>query len=209
MFLMNKRWIFSGVLLVTIAVCAIILMPFLAQNTRVNFAEDTLGTVSIVSEDRKYNIRNIHTGSTIKLPDGKYTYSFSNNDYTKEGLAFTKTASLKSIELTEPSYSKSKLSNILEGDKSALTRVLLTTLTNAPIPYVIRNISLYDKGEWAGAVVTPSEYDENNPQGLYRILLRKSGTSWSIVGSPQFVLTKYNIPNAVPLDILTAINLLQ
>ena len=47
--------------------------------------------------------------------------------------------------------------------------------------------------------------DPQSPGGYYRVLAEKKSGTWSLIGKPEIVLTKYNTPN-VPIEMLTSVN---
>ncbi len=71
--------------------------------------------------------------------------------------------------------------------------------------FTANNTKLFGKGSWAGVLLTPVGMDPQSPGGYYRVLAEKKSGTWSLIGKPEIVLTKYNTPN-VPIEMLTSVN---
>lgn len=86
-----------------------------------------------------------------------------------------------------------------------ITETLLSAYPKISTDYTIENASLYDKGQWFGAVLRYKGADNTNRDSL-RVLLQKEKNTWKLRTTPPRILLSSKEYPDVPKDILIDIN---
>lgn len=182
------------------------------QYKDVTFAlSDDVSKVDVYVEDENIEEKKpvatvSRSNTTIRLRAGSYEYVPSGEKVAKDS---TQIIIDKSMTIpVDPNYSETYLSSITEAELSALSDTLTAKYPEQMEQFTANNIKLFGKGEWAGVLLTPVGMDPQSPGGYYRVLAQKKSGTWSLVGKPEIVLTKYTTPTA-PLDMLTSVNSLS
>lgn len=146
----------------------------------------------------------ITTSSTHRLKKGEYSIIPAGEKVNQSPIKMTVEGDM-TITI-DPGYSVSYLSQLLTDEtRTSIEQSIIKKSPVAMQHYRVAKLFLLQKGEWAGALLTPLEFDEQNPAGVHRAVLQKKGGVWHIMHIPQIVLTTANTPE-VPRDILETIN---
>jgi hypothetical protein len=204
---MKKYIILALVILAIIAAGWGIYEFFQYKNTTFTLSSDVT-KVDVYVEDENVEEKKLagtatKSNPTIKLRVGSYEYVPEGNKIAKD----TKQFSVKndSTVTVDPDYSETYLDSIAIAELPALAAALSDKYPEQMKQFTANNTKLFGKGSWAGILLTPVGMDPQSPGGYYRVLAEKKSGTWSLIGKPEIVLTKYNTPN-VPIEMLTSVN---
>lgn len=105
----------------------------------------------------------------------------------------------------DPNYNSEYLAKIAEAESSNIIDVLNKSLTPVIDNYDVEQVKVYTKANWAGALLVPKDIDTQNPSGMHRVVLKREGKSWLVVGLPQIVMTIHNTKD-IPIEVLKSVN---
>lgn len=103
----------------------------------------------------------------------------------------------------KPEYSAERIKEIIRQQQSDIQSAIFQNIRNG-LSYSLDEGSLFDHGTWYISTLKPSPSTENEADTL-RVLLKKDGNVWTMMGSPKLVFTKYNTKD-VPVAVLDAVN---
>ncbi len=104
-----------------------------------------------------------------------------------------------------PEYSKEKIKMILKENREALSQAVFSNIQNGS-SYVLAEGTLHDHGTWYISTLTPTEDQAGDSDtDILKVLIKKDGDSWQLVGTPKLVFTKYNTKD-IPIPVLDAVN---
>lgn len=138
--------------------------------------------------------------TTISLQNGDYYAIPKGNNLVTDKIYFT----VKDVDqriTIDPDYTTSYLEKQLTSNLPAIQRSIDQSFPVVAPRYTLTSSQLYKKGDWFGGILAPQDtaLDE------YKVIVRKNGQKWEVVGIPQIVLTSTAFPK-VPTDVLTQTN---
>lgn len=152
------------------------------------------------SDNRK--ITNVATDELIRLKVGEYYYKPVNEKFSTANVNFS-IQDNTTVEI-DPSFSPSYLANLLAAQQNDIRAALSSSYPSALASYVIGDEALAHKGEWYSAKLIQRVSGGNQPD-VYRVILEKKNESWTIVASPQLVISKA-ADTAIPADVIRKVN---
>lgn len=212
---MKKLAIFSIIIMaLTAGTVATIIYINSFQKVSVTLGEDvTEATLYKVNpeEGHDHEIKGdpqqkITKSGELSLQNGAYYIIPEGEKISKEEITFTVDNGPLSVDV-RPSYSDEYLISLLNSEQAAITQVITDKFPSNMANYVIKEGALYKKGEWYGALLmsNASNPDLRSQSDYYRIILHKENGVWSVVQTPQLVLSAAEFKD-VPADILRAVN---
>jgi len=138
--------------------------------------------------------------TTISLQNGDYYAIPKGDNLVVDKIYFT----VKDVDqriTIDPDYTTSYLEKQLTSSLSDIQRSIDQSFPVVAPRYTLVSGQLYKKGDWFGGILAPKDATLDE----YKVIVRKNGTSWSVVGIPQIVLTSTTFPK-VPTDVLTQTN---
>ena len=152
-------------------------------------------------KDDNAKIATISDTRDITLKEGTYYYIPTTDGFSSDKVYFDIKDNNTTVEIS-PSYSSSRLSNLLEQDKEIINKVLgvYPMLSN----YVIADESLYHYGEWYSARLIQRVSGTREPD-VYRVILNKSNDAWKITASPRISISINDFPS-IPDYIIRQVN---
>jgi hypothetical protein len=145
----------------------------------------------------------LSSSGSARLKEGKYYLIPKGRDIAQDKISLS--VSKDETIAVDPSYSAQYLRSLATAEQPAVASLLTKQYPAAMANYEIDSVTLYQKGEWAGVVLTPKGMDRQNPSDYYRVVAQKTNGVWKVISSPQVVLTLDNTPG-VPRSILIAVN---
>ncbi len=100
-------------------------------------------------------------------------------------------------------YSSQRIKEIIRQQQAEIQSIIFQNIRSGS-SYSLDEGSLFDHGTWYISTLDPSSGPENELDTL-RVLLKKNGSSWTMIGSPKLVFTKYNTKD-IPVTVLDAVN---
>ena len=149
----------------------------------------------------------------IKLLSGSYVVKFAgSSDYQAESRSiYIK----ESTEIKTPvlKYTDKKLGQLLIPEIPAIQNVITPILPNPS--YQTNNETLLENGNWYGARLKPSVWDEptmavkyTKPTGtedMLRLILKKENDQWKLMAGPSIIFAIADYPD-IPQDVIRATN---
>lgn len=123
--------------------------------------------------------------TSIRLKEGSYYYTPTNERYAHDKVYFTITKN-ETVEIN-PSYSKEFLSALLTQEQSTIKAILAASYSEVLPEYIISDEQLSHQGEWYSAKLIQRVSGGNEPD-VYRVILKKEKTNWEVVISPRLVI---------------------
>lgn len=203
-----KRYIIPAVVLIVATIGFFAATEFLSYHS-VSFTLDpSVTSVSIHpggdSDEAMASIKTITPNDTsTSLKEGEYYYLATGDDISVTQVPFSVTGDLTIT--VKPYYSLKKLNELAASESRSISAALAQKYPTTIKGFETNNLSLFQRGDWAGVVLSPVGMDVNNPEGYYRAVLHKVGGQWQVVGKPQLVLTLDNTPG-VSRELLTSVN---
>ena len=145
---------------------------------------------------------NIPIPSTIKLPEGVYSYKVVTGGFIDATYSFQVTKESSSIKL-QPSLNTDSLDKLTKRESDKIKSSILDSneFSFDKNKDSIVSIKLYLTGGWAGVTLLSSR----GPADLYHIILRKEGDQWIVKTKPLIVINSLDYPE-IPEEILSDIN---
>lgn len=151
---------------------------------------------------------------SIRLRNGVYVVKFAGTSDYQEITKFVTIS--KSIEIKTPSmkYTDNKLNQLLESEKTAIKTTTAPILLNND--YSIDSGTLFEKGDWYGARLTPANWHDpiiganyielyTGSEDVQRIILKKLNGKWEIAAGPSVIFLIEDYPK-IPTDVIRATN---
>lgn len=167
-------------------------------SSAVLFSQDDTGTLTKVSDIKDGVSQRLGKGTYAVVPDGDHIDP-NPIPVTVEG---------DTTVVINPDYSTTFLASLLGAEAEAITTAVSQQYPAVMQGYSIKTLQLFKKGEWAGGILAPNEFDEQNPVNIHHIVLKKESGKWTVAGTPQLILTTSNTPG-IPREILQATNQLS
>ena len=203
-----KRYIIPVLVLVLATVGFFVASELLSYHSVTFTLDSNVKSVSVHSgedsDEATASIKTITPNDTsASLKEGEYYYLATGDDISVAQVPFSVTGDL--TVTVKPNYSLKKLSDMAVSESPAIYSALAQKYPSVIKGFEINNLALFQRGDWAGAVLSPIGMDANNPEGYYRTILHKVNNEWQVVGKPQLVLTLDNTPG-VSRELLTSVN---
>lgn len=162
----------------------------------------------------------IRNGDTVRIANGEYLYTgHRGDDEYEETPLVIDGGTPKTITIPDNlPLSPMSLLRLSDSERPSIVSVIDSYIKDNEIgqyhddhggllelDYQTFTVSVLSQGQYAAAIIAPKGTSINDPVGLYRLVLTKDGSTWSIASSPAILLTNYNTKN-IPLDILIAAN---
>lgn len=157
----------------------------------------------IENSDKPNVTARLSSSGSARLKEGQYYLIPKGNNIAQDKINFS--VSKDETIAIDPSYSLQYLGSLAAAEQPAILSLLNKQYPTTMTTYEIDSVTLYQKGEWAGVLLTPKGMDRQNPSSYYRAVIQKMNGVWKVISSPQVVLTLDNTPG-VPRSILIAIN---
>ncbi|MGB2787472.1 MAG: hypothetical protein WBB94_03765 [Candidatus Saccharimonadaceae bacterium] len=195
------------------AVIVLVTSVYFAYSYFASFSTVTFNLAEGVKEIKVYKNSDDETGDTVvatlqssgevRINNGNYYVTPSGDNIVNDNISIKITGNI-SIDI-DPDYNSDYLTKLADIESGKIAEVINRSLTPAIENYDIEQVKVYNKADWAGVLLLPKDIDIQNPSGIHRVVLKKEGDSWIVVGLPQIVMTAYNTKN-VPLDVLKSVN---
>lgn len=160
-------------------------------------------TVEIFESESGKSIKTITSSSSVSIRDGEYYYQTSGDRYESESEALIVTSDTSII--IDPAYSSEYLSSLLKPQEGSIHKLIRAAYPGVIGRFNIHDGKLFERGDWYGTILTEKVDDERQITDPYRVILKKNGETWEMLGSPEIVVNTSNQPE-VPLDILRQVN---
>ena len=203
---MNKKRLIIISVLIVAGIIGIAIWHYVASFHSVTFTMTenvTADLYQVIDDTPQPTLKTIHAPERNSLQNGDYCVRPTDNKYNTTPICFTVQNKDMSIAI-EPDYSSSRLAELLAPEQSQINALIQARYSPLIDNYILKDGQLYKRGQWYGATLTervaPSDRGD-----VYRVLLEKKGTAWTIVAYPQIVLSKHRYPN-VPFSVLDAVN---
>lgn len=203
-----KRFIAPIIILILATVGYFVAQELLSYRTASFTFDQSVESISIHSgEDSDEATPSLKTltpeDSSIRLKEGAYYYVPNGDGVSNVQIPFVVAGD---VALTiKPDYSTDKLGELATAELGAVQGALLQKYPRVIDRFEVNNLALFQRGEWAGIILTPVGMDTSSPEGYYRAILHKVNSRWQVVGIPRIVLTLDNTPN-VSRELLTSVN---
>ena len=141
---------------------------------------------------------------TIKLKKAAYVLIIhdTNGEYANTQTdIFPRT---KDFNVTVDSvFTNKKLSELLPNELAGIESAISSQVYNlSGAGYKIEATTLYQKGQWAGALLVPS----NKTQDVYRVVLEKKPDGWQVITDPpQINIGAPTYPD-IPTDVISSVD---
>ena len=203
-----KRFITPIIILILATVGYFVAQELLSYHTASFTLDPGVESISIHSgadsDEASPSLKTITANdSSIRLKEGAYYYIPSGDGVSNVQVPFIVAGDVALA--VKPDYSASKLSELATTELGAVQGALLQKYPRVIDGFEVNNLVLFQRGEWAGIILTPVGMDTSNPEGYYRAILHKVNSQWQVVGAPRIVLTLDNTPN-VSRELLTSVN---
>lgn len=153
--------------------------------------------------DNKKDPKKISSSQTIKLQTGDYVIVPSGFKISTDQISVSIT---KNTQINiNPKYSNSYLKTLIPGVENIISSILLEKYPGIMTTYKITSSSLFNKGEWFGALLENKESNFNRKKDLFGFVAYKDNNVWKIINYPELILSK-SVYKTVPIDILNGIN---
>lgn len=202
---MNKKIIIIlAISLVVVIAATIAIFYFLSLRT-VSFAIKP-DNVSITVYDQETNeeIGTFSDDGTLQLQAGDYRIIPSSEQYDETYIGFTVADDDITITI-DPDYSSEYRDEIRKTEQAAINTVISSAHANVIANFTINDGTIYKKGEWYGTTLTQHQPGPGQNGDIYRVVLKKEGSTWKLQTKPEIVLGSHNYPN-IPHDVLSDIN---
>lgn len=149
----------------------------------------------------------INNGQSIVIKPGSYRYIPEGDGIDNSPINITIKNSDDVVEIKSPGLSPERLGQLLKSELSSILNVTnhkYSEILNTN-NYKMGEVSLWGKGDIASVQLVPDDYSNRDPSGVYKAILKKSNSTWTVVGIPQLILTKFTTPG-VDADLLDEIN---
>jgi len=211
---MRKKYLIIAIISTVVLTTTIIIVWFFTQHKIITFIlEDPVENIIIKqkvsgTEEIKEITTISESGQDIRLKKGGYFYETSGKNSKNEVVDFVVDTN-KTITVSGE-YSEKYLNSLISRERSKIEDNLKVKYPKLiPKKFIINNLKLINKGKYAGVVLSQKNA---SPKDLkvttYRVLLYKKDNNWSIIGSPEIILTIHNTPN-VDKEILRKVNQLE
>lgn len=205
---MTQKRIIASIISIILVIGVILGVRELLRYHMISFTfTSTISSIDIY-EDIEYSdkpsvIAQLSSAGSVRLKEGQYYLIPKGKDIAQDKIGFS--VSKDETVAVDPSYSAQHLGGLATAEQPAIASLLTKQYPVAMAGYEIDSVTLYQKAEWAGVVLTPKGMDRQNPSSYYRAVAQKMNGVWKVIGSPQVVLTLDNTPG-VPRSILIAVN---
>lgn len=200
---MNKRFIAIVIAVVAVAIAAFVTVEYLSSLQKVIFVYDqTQGDVHL-SGERIQGEMSITPNKEFSLQKGTYKIHISGDDAKSD----TRTLNVQNIPITQTipiSLPDKKLQELLDKERSAISAIITKQYPQLSSLYTMRE-TLYNRGEWYGAVLTYKGTDTDNRDTL-RLIAHKQAGQWKLITTPPKPLVSVAEYPSVPREVLDAIN---
>lgn len=213
---MKKRMIFITLLLL-ILVSAIGVWKYVNSFQQVTVTmKNPVGTLSldvfkavVVDHDPEKvgnKIKTLTTTSTLKLKKGSYLLVPSGENLNTAPLNIHLSDEPLTYDVNVP-YSDTHLESLVQTEYKAIHTALTSTYNNFDALYTHVPGKLFGRGEWYGATIrhVVGPFDDPNGDTL-RVLLKKDGTTWTLLSKPPMPVLSAPDFRDVPIEILRDIN---
>lgn len=182
--------------------------------------EDSLGSVNIsldpaaraeivqqLGEDpgSPKTVKSFQASYHGKLKMGNYAvvpHAGSDYDNSSTGLIVGANPTTLSIRLD---YSDAKLKSFVSGESEAINQAFNAKYPAVSIGYSLQKITLYGRGDWAGALVVPGAANQDS----LRAIFQKVNSQWKIVTDPPVISIGTPVYPNIPRDIIVKVNILN
>ncbi len=200
----TRRYI---ILFITLVV--LVVVGYIFTYNYFNSTELTISTKNIESYTIKLSTSTISSSTdkttTVRVPKlSTVSVDFKGtNGYETGRREITVGQSSESVSI-EPFYSKEHLAELASSEKTQLDTATLQYKSSITTLYSIKSHKLYHFGEWASVtLVWKGEYSQNSDD--LKVILKKEGKNWKIVGEPSILFFYKNYPD-IPVDVLRGTN---
>lgn len=167
------------------------------NSIRINLPEG-VDSISIDGTSRE-------SGQRLAIRPGTYDYSLTGENIDTTPQEVTIEPGQKELVIDYAPYSTQHLRRLLSQHESTIQSIVRDKYLSKVEGYRIHKISLIDRGQYAAVVMTPTEFDINNPANVYRLILSETGESWQVVVEPKLLITTADT-DEVDKKIIQAVN---
>lgn len=202
----NKKQLLIVISLLTVVVVGALLIRYYTSfhSVDINLSDDLREvSVNLVTNEDSTLLQKITEDKIIKLQEGEYSIIPVGDKFSDKPIGFSVPAT--SSLSVNPDFSEDYLSEKASGEISKVETTLSKAFPEQLSKFAINNYQLLKRGQWMGVVLTPNQFEFQNPEGVHRTLLKKDNDSWLVVEYPEPILTIYTTPD-VPVDVLTQVN---
>lgn len=200
---MNKRLIAAGCLVVIVCIAATLGMNYLASLQKVTFVYDqNQGNVSLTGNHITDKM-NITPNKEFTLPKGTYQIHISGDNAKSD----VRTLNIQDTPITQTipiSLPDKKLQELLGKELPAINILIDKQYPTLMSLYTIKD-TLYDRGQWYGAVLTYKGTDNDNRDTL-RLIAHKDAGQWKLITTPPQPLVSTQEFPSVPREIIDTLN---
>lgn len=132
-------------------------------------------------------IASVSANSTTRLKEGTYYYVPVSDTYSTDPVDFEVTGDETLLEVS-PAYSTEYLASLLTKEQKPAQEALLAAYPEIKTNYIIGDEKLAYDGKWYTAKLMQRVSGGNEPD-VYRVILKKTGDTWSTVVAPQLALS--------------------
>lgn len=163
--------------------------------------------VNLIKGTDKKIITTISDKMTVQLEDGYYCVSTNDVNYASDSSCFT-VYKKDTTFVYNPEYSSDYLTSLLKKEINSINTVINTSYSSIISDYVVCEGSLYGLGDIYGTVLYKKPARQNDSIDIYKVILHKNNSVWTIVNRPVIVLDSVSFSD-IPLSVLKAVNTQQ
>lgn len=142
----------------------------------------------------------------LTLENGSYYYIASGENAAVKVTKFEVDRAQK-IDV-QPGFDQEYLASLLKSEQEALTAMIAKSNPRIDVYFNINNGKLFGIGDWYGTTLTSKQAEPNQPSDFYRVLMKKEGGQWKLLGKPKLIWSVPDHPE-IPRDILSQLNKLD
>lgn len=203
---MKKNWL-SIVIVIVVLFLGFAVYTAIQRSTtgeRVSFKfADQNGYVRLLNKDGVETAR-FYNDITLDLEKGSYMLVAESEDYAVENYGVNVEGTME-VKISYV-FSGKRLEELLTQELAdEFDEKLSVAYPMQMRDHIVTKRRLFGEANWAGVIVESRAGREDNIQSVYRVVFRKNGAEWNMMGRPELILTMDSHPN-VPLGILEQIN---
>lgn len=156
-------------------------------------------SVKITNSSRE-EVAILDKGSDLQLTDGTY-YLYPNTEgIDSSPIPFTVQGRDTTI-VVKPPQSQVILNQLLNQELEDIKATIIENYPEVVSQFNINRGQLQHQGDWYITTLSYKNSSNNNPRDTYKVALKKEEGIWVIMGTPQIIPTRHNMPG-VPADII-------
>ena len=205
-----RRWLLASLTILVVGVGSVIYFSYQNSLGKVVISIDPAASAKIVKQTgenpvRETTVRSFQTNFNGKLKKGSYLLVTSAGaDYSnvRQGFTVGPTTTALSVKLN---YSDAKLAQLATTQVPDINAVFNAQYPGMAGRYSLQKIFLYGRGDWAGALVVPT--DPN--QDTLRVIFQKANNQCKVATVPPVISIGYPVYPNIPRALIVQANNLK